>query len=154
MNLILCRNNTLGSLALRAAMWSRYSHSAIYDDATGLVYDSTLMHGGVRATLWLDWMPHYPERELRRMSVIDADGARRWLDAQVGKPYDWTALAGMAVHRNWQDDDAWFCSELTEACTSRWGVPRFRAGMARITPRHQEMLADWGLGDVATGVPS
>lgn len=152
MKLILCSNHTLGSYTLRAVMWSRYSHSAVYDDATGLVYDSTLLQGGVKSSPWFDWAEHYPNREVRELNIIDVDGARAWLDAQVGKPYDWTALAGMVVHRNWQEDDAWFCSELAEACITLFGVPRFRASMSLITPRHQDMLADWRIGDVAPGV--
>lgn len=36
-----------------------------------------------------------------------------WLMQQVGKPYDMTAIMAFAANRNWQEDDSWFCSELT-----------------------------------------
>jgi hypothetical protein len=34
---------------------------------------------------------------------------------QIGKPYDLTGVFGAAFHRDWQDDNAWFCSELIAA---------------------------------------
>lgn len=35
-----------------------------------------------------------------------------FLWAQIGKPYDHTAIMAFVAGRNWQDPDAWFCSEL------------------------------------------
>ena len=32
--------------------------------------------------------------------------------AQIGKPYDWQAIAAFAVGRDWRNPDAWMCSEL------------------------------------------
>ena len=151
MKLILCRDNSFGSCLLRLAMWCRWSHSAIYDPATGLVYESTMWGGGVRATWFQDWIGAYPDCELRATGITDGVGARAWLDAQVGKPYDWSALLGLLMHREWQNADRWFCSELVEACVSKFGRARFRAEASRVTPRHQDMLADWDLGAVPPG---
>lgn len=46
--------------------------------------------------------------------------------AQIGKPYDFTAIAHMALidvdpakptqERDWRENDSWFCSELDLAC--------------------------------------
>ena len=33
-------------------------------------------------------------------------------NAQIGKPYDETAILGFVIGRNWQETDSWFCSEL------------------------------------------
>jgi hypothetical protein len=38
-----------------------------------------------------------------------------FVTAQVGKPYDRTAIAAFVTRRDWQSDDAWFCSELVLA---------------------------------------
>lgn len=35
-----------------------------------------------------------------------------FLGAQVGKPYDYDAIAGIALGRDWHQDGRWFCSEL------------------------------------------
>jgi uncharacterized protein YycO len=44
-----------------------------------------------------------------------------FLKAQVGKPYDTTAIAGFAVGRDWREDDSWMCSELQSAALERAG---------------------------------
>ena len=141
MRLILCtRPRSLSAWLLRAVMWSRWSHSALYDDSDGVVYDSTFLGGGVRATPVDQFLGHYSRYELRPIPMqIPDDLARSWLVDQVGKPYDWTALLSWIVRRNWQDEDAWFCSELTEAFIDLFAAPRFRERASRITPRHQDM---------------
>jgi uncharacterized protein YycO len=35
-----------------------------------------------------------------------------FLNKQLGKPYDKTAIWGFAAGRDWREDDSWFCSEL------------------------------------------
>ena len=62
--------------------------------------------------------------------------------SQIGKPYDLTALFGLLMHRDWQEDDSWFCSELVAWAFSRGGSPLFRREvMHRITPQHLWILA-------------
>lgn len=145
MYLVLCTAPNPGAWLLRFVMWSRWSHSAILDedDQDGVVYDSTLLGGGVRATSMVDFLDHYPKNELRLIAVDPdrIDEARAWLAAQIGKRYDWTALLSWIVRRNWQDEDSWFCSELTEAFIDLFSTPRFRESVSRITPKHQDMLA-------------
>ncbi len=40
------------------------------------------------------------------------DAALAFLYAQIGKPYDMTAVFGFMLNRDWREDDSWFCSEL------------------------------------------
>lgn len=142
MNLVLCRSRSIGSLFLRLVMWSRWSHSAVYDVERGVVYDSTMLHGGVRVWPEREFFERYSGYEIRSLGVPSHNltAARAWLDAQVGKPYDWTALLALPFRGNWQDDDAWFCSEASETVRSLFGIPRFRATAARITPHHQDIV--------------
>lgn len=142
MKLVLCtRPGNPFAWLLRAVMWSKSSHSAVYDEELGIVTDSTFWQGGVKEHSAEDFFKHYPVYELRDAGIKDVAGARAWLKAQLGKKYDWTALLSWVVRRNWQEDDSWFCSELAEAMISKFGKPRFRETAARISPRHQEMLA-------------
>jgi uncharacterized protein YycO len=136
--LILCTKPGLSSAFLRLVMWSKWSHSAILDG--GVVIDTTLWQGGVKSHTSEDFFDHYPTYEVRDIEV-DERHAADWLNEQIGKGYDWTALLSFVVQRDWQEPDKWFCSELSEAMISKFGKPRFRASAQRITPRHQEMLA-------------
>ena len=38
-----------------------------------------------------------------------------FVNAQVGKPYDESGIAGFVFGRNWNKPDSWFCSELVAA---------------------------------------
>lgn len=54
--------------------------------------------------------------------TVDSPAARAvydYAESQVGKPYDWRAIAGFASGRSWMDDDRWFCSELAIASLIR-----------------------------------
>lgn len=140
MKLILCTNRR--GFLLRFLMWSRWSHSAILDDVSGMVYDSTLTQRGVRMHAVGEFLRKYPKHEIRDIPMApDAQPVgRRWLLDQLGKPYDWTALLSWVVRRDWQEPDSWFCSELTEAFIAQFSIPRFREQASRITPYHQDML--------------
>lgn len=63
-----------------------------------------------------------------------------WLRSQVGKPYDFRAIAGMALQFLNKDsgDNAWFCSELVYYGLANVGYPLLREPMKQadtITPR-------------------
>lgn len=138
MKLILCTHSGFGAWFLRTVMWSKYSHAAILDGC--VVTDTTFWQGGVKQTDADTFFDKYRIYETRDI-YVDEPAAREWLLAQVGKKYDVTALLSWIVRRDWQEDDAWFCSELAEAVITKFGTPRFRESVSRVTPRHQEMLA-------------
>ena len=56
--------------------------------------------------------------------------------AQVGKPYDETAILAFALNRDWRETDAWFCSELAAAALEAAGVFPYKlaASENKITP--------------------
>lgn len=59
-----------------------------------------------------------------------------FLNAQIGKPYDKTAIVAFALNRNWREDDSWFCSELVAAALEACGwFPQPLANVVnKITP--------------------
>lgn len=64
------------------------------------------------------------------------DAVRKWAFDQLGKPYDWSAICGMAAHRDWHDPGSWFCSELVVAAFEHVGFPLLRTNhLDRVTPR-------------------
>jgi uncharacterized protein YycO len=59
-----------------------------------------------------------------------------FLRAQLGKPYDFEAVAAIAAERDWRAPDSWFCSELVAAALERCGyLPPLAADVAKVTPR-------------------
>lgn len=59
-----------------------------------------------------------------------------FLRSQVGKPYDTTAIAGLALNRDWREPDSWFCSELMAAALESCGyLPKLAAADNHISPR-------------------
>lgn len=136
MRLIFARRRTLGSVLIRWFTWSAWSHVAVTFDGGHTIIDATLKHGGVRVHGWREFDAEYPERQIVDLQLPDEEAAHRWLLAQRGKPYDWSALVGLVLRsRRWADPRAWFCSELVAAAIAAGGLPLFREDAARITPR-------------------
>lgn len=138
MRVLVTRQAGLGSWLIRLFTWSPWSHCAVVDGDE--VIDSTLAHG-VAVRPLLEFMRAYDEIELLEVDVQDEAAALAWLRAQVGKPYDWSALFGFLMRRDWAEPDRWFCSELVEATIVAGGRHRFRLALARITPRDVWMVA-------------
>jgi hypothetical protein len=76
---------------------------------------------------------------LQRISIPCTDAQQNayydFLNAQLGKPYDETAIAAFVVGRDWRAPDSWFCSELAAAALEASGlVPRLIAPINKIAP--------------------
>ena len=53
------------------------------------------------------------------------DRFQAFMVAQIGKPYDWRAIASIAAwwaSSNWRNSDAWYCSELILAACEAAGL--------------------------------
>lgn len=60
---------------------------------------------------------------------------------QLGKPYDKTAVIGMLLNRDWQQDTDWFCSELLLACLVKGGKVLTKS-YHNMTPEDAYVLRD------------
>lgn len=124
---------------IRAATWSRWSHVALV--AGHHVIEAVALEGvrQVSKAYAIERASAYSLVELparNPQAVIDA--AR----SQIGKPYDWTAIAGIGLRRDWQEEDSWFCSELVAWAADQAGEPWFRQeALRRVTPQHIWMLS-------------
>lgn len=60
-----------------------------------------------------------------------------FLNAQIGKPYDKTAIVAFPFERDWREPDSWFCSELIAAALEDCGwLPKpLPNEVNEITPR-------------------
>lgn len=77
-----------------------------------------------------------------RIEQFTAEGINQaygWARTQDGKRYDYSAITGIALNRNWHDESRWFCSELIVVAFEKAGFPllstRPSAAVWRITPR-------------------
>lgn len=121
-----------GVWAIRLATWSWASHVDF------VLPDGRLLGarpgGGVNLLLHRD--ADYGRIERFSVNTDHAGLIIAHARAQTGKPYDWLALIGHVVRRDWQRTDSWFCSELIAWAFEQAGDPLFRQKKHhRITPR-------------------
>jgi uncharacterized protein YycO len=132
-----CRGTSLPSRFIRVLTWSRWSHVALIDDDE--VIEAVWPRVGVTALS--DLLSRYPEVRIAEWPTIDAAPILAAARSQEGKGFDWKALIGFIFHRDWQQQDAWFCSELVAWSFAQAGVSLYRPdGLNRITPQHLWIL--------------
>ena len=120
---------------IRAFTWSKWSHVAL------LLDDNTVIEATyplVRRVPLAEMLQHYDKFEIVDISC-DYAKTKKAAISQIGKPYDLSAIAGFALHRNWQEQDSWFCSELVAWCLEQGGTKLFKDAY-RVTPQHLWML--------------
>lgn len=116
---------------IRAFTWGLYSH-----------FDFVLPNGRLLGALMLegvvihDAAPDYLRRD--RFELIGApDTVYDAALSQLGKPYDYTAIFGIGMHRDWDTDDAWHCCELGMwACYQAGYIPLNTMHLNRVLPDH------------------
>jgi uncharacterized protein YycO len=139
MQAIFCRRANLASLLLRTVTWSSWSHCAIVTPE-GTVIEAAAPHGVIersRAT-FLAGVSKFSEKTI---DLPDDAAAIAWARAQIGKPYDWLGALGLAFHREWDNPERWWCSELVEGAAAAGRRPRFVSNAGRVTPQHSWMVA-------------
>lgn len=138
-------NGLLGRI-IRWASRGRFAHVSIliplypeahYEDEDVIIYEAREGRGVQAGGPYL----HLGETvDLYSLTVTAQQfaAACSWLEAQVGKKYDWLAIAGFVLRRNQQlrkGEGIWFCSELAAALAQHIGQPLFRdTAPYQITP--------------------
>lgn len=121
---------------IRFATWSEFSHvDFVLNDGRLL---GAHYNGGVAIR-----EPNY-ERftrvaryEVRGFTNEQCHAMRTFLYAQIGKPYDWQAILGFGIRRDWHNPDAWMCSEYAEATLEIGGRPAQNKPRNRVTPQNE-----------------
>lgn len=106
------------STLIRWATWWRHSHVVLVSTDSRYIIEATHGKGVVLSTLKefltrdsaeIRGIPHHNPEECWRRALM-----------QVGKPYDWKyTWSWVFRRRDWQDDNAWACSELV-AWAGEW----------------------------------
>ncbi len=130
--LVFSRKHHIGSLLLRAFLWSEWSHVAIVDGEDVI---EAATGAGVRRRPLADLLAESSQYEIVDVPALSPASVIAAARTQIGKPYDWPGVLGIGFRRRWQDDDSWFCSELVAWAFHTSGCPLFRIDAWRITPR-------------------
>lgn len=140
MKTIFVRRRNPGSLLLRTALWSSWSHCAIVTPQNTVI-EAAAFHGVIEHSLdgFLEGVSKFSFKDI---PLPDDARAIAWARSQIGKPYDWWGVIGLGLrHDDWQDDSAWFCNELLEGGCVAGGRARFVFNSGRVTPQHSWMTA-------------
>jgi uncharacterized protein YycO len=140
MKVIFCTSNAPGAVMIRAATWSKWSHVGILL-SDGTVVEATwpkVRHVSLETMLSAHTDYYISEYECTEAENADIEA---YALEQVGKSYDVRALFGFLVHRDWTEDNEWFCSELVAACAAYAGCDLFRLGSSwRVRPQDIWMI--------------
>lgn len=127
------------STVIRVCTWSPWSHVALVDGDD--VIEATAP-AGVRRFPVIQAVAHAKRGQVVDLPCRDPRAVIEAAASQIGKSYDYTAIVGLGLHRDWQEDDAWFCSELVAWSFAQAGESLFRGEvLRRVTPQHLWMLA-------------
>lgn len=143
-SVLFTRRHHPGSVAIRAATWSAWSHVDLIDDLGSIpvLIGSIALQGVVQESLELR-LVKASRAALVKFPAANPAAVIAAARSQLGKPYDWAGIAGLVTrNRDWQADDSWFCSELVAWAFTQGGSPLFREDLVgRINPQHLWMLA-------------
>lgn len=98
-------------------------------------------NGGVQARL-----PDYTKFTQKKVMYLPATPEQEtvyfdFMLAQLGKPYDHTAIAAFVFNRDWREDDSWFCSELVTVAMETAKIIRpLTTSSNRVTPEMSMFL--------------
>lgn len=131
------RGTGIAGWIVRTATWDEFGHVG-FKLNDGTVLDATPERG-----VAIHQDTDLPGTEYWKIVAPSktVDAAVEWAKLQVGKPYDWEAIWGMGLRRDWHKDDKWFCSELIEGAFDHvhWPLIRDSGKLDRITPRDLTM---------------
>lgn len=111
---IFTRSPTPISWAIRAFTWSQWSHVGVVSADGRFVFEAKGRDGVVMTPI-----EQFKKRAFEwHQTTIPCENraaAYRFYRSQLGKPYDVTGVFSIALRRDWQESDAWFCSEFVAA---------------------------------------
>ena len=69
-----------------------------------------------------------------------------FLSAQIGKPYDYSAIMGILLNHDWENEGSWYCSELWAAALQAGQViGPFPKAVKNVTPQ-DALLISFAMG--------
>ena len=136
MKILMYRGKSIISKLIRFQTRSQYSHVAVQLEDTGSVIESW-HKGGVRriASAFHDHTIGTPIDVYTIDATYDRDAVKQFLYNQVGKKYDFGAIARFLSRRHEFADNKWFCSELCLAAFEHGGLRLLNGNPSELSPR-------------------
>lgn len=139
MKLLFTRRHHIGSVGIRLVTWSLYSHVDLIISPTRVIGATAFR--GVGVDLLEHRLAAATKALIMDVPVLSTADVEHFAYSQLKKPYDWSGVIGIGLHRNWQEDDSWSCAEFVAAALRYGGANLFDdAYHHRITPQHLLML--------------
>lgn len=123
--LLFTAKHAIGSYIIRAATWSSWSHVAFVTEDNMVI--ESIGFKGVRKVTLGEAITGCHKHAVVEFRAGDSKRLEAVLDTQVGKSYDYLGAVSIGLHRNWQHDDKWICSELIAWGLDKIGEPLFRS---------------------------
>ena len=132
---IFSNSNLPFSYAIRCKTNSKWSHCAfILPD--GRIIESSAMRGGVVTDTLDNFKKRAKEWAIADYYCENPQLAYEFFLSQQGKKYDYTGLIGYAIKdRDFQENDAWFCSEVGETSFIKGGTSHFKSKRSNVSPK-------------------
>ena len=116
-----------------------FSHVDCYWDDKTLLGARSDRIGGVPAGVWPRPQAYEKWRKTLVLELYATPAQyelwHHFIELQIAKPYDSSAIWGFAFERNWRNCDAWYCSELQAAALEAAGLcPKLVTPANKITP--------------------
>lgn len=130
MKLIFQSNNLPFALVIKAFTQSEWHHVGVANGNT--VYEARAFGGVMKTDI-----ESYKARGKWFEVEIECDEKKciHFLEAQVGKPYDFSGAFALPFRANWEDTNKWYCSELAAAAFAYSGARIVRSGLRGVSPR-------------------
>lgn len=121
-----CSSWKPGAVGIQVFTKSIFSHVAIEVD--NKLYEARF-HSGVHTPKTIEDVVYTVG-----LRGLDEEAMKVFLDTQVGKAYDSTAIIAFVCSRDWEDTNEWFCSELVAMALKVGNFPNIPKDVNLIDP--------------------
>lgn len=138
--LLYSRRHHPGSYLIRGVTWGEWSHVEILLPGGRLL--GAAFSEGVNDNHTIDDRLQIASAAAKVTYPGDLGRAMAWASPLIGvTPYDNLGVVGLGFHRDWESEDAYWCSEWAGKFLKEGGFEPFRSkSIKRLTPEHLWML--------------
>ena len=126
------KSHTVTGWLIRVFTFSQWNHVSI--EIGGKVYEAR-GRTGVTQTGAKGYLNKWAKTDTVQIAAPSPVSAVAFLEAQIGKRYDFGGIVALPFRKPWHSRSKWFCSELVAAALIASGLPKMRVDAYRVTPR-------------------